>query len=375
MGTKFKSFDELNRFAQEEDEKQRETEKQLYERQALVADICLKVETLKNAGNGVLEGTVSYKGKSAVFQEVFGCKKAQVSNILEAILKYVHSNRQDIRELKYINKVLNHLVRKSENRDEIAKEIEQDRMQKEAEKLRLKKAEEERRRKELEEERIKRIAEIKTLEEALIVRNITTLFHFTRIENLCSILQKGIIPREELIVSGAEYVYNDYHRMDGMLNCSCVSIEFPNTWLLRKKISDNPGSKWALIELDANLLLKQKNYYAEHNAATYSVKCNLKEKTSVKAFENMFANPVHIEKSDGSAETYTRNGLGYNLPTSDQAEILVEGIISNGFIKKVYFQDWKSMHEKESQMRKLGIEFNVWPELFRGYRKDFSGVI
>ena len=57
-------------------------------------------------------------------------------------------------------------------------------------------------------------------------RNLKSLVHFTRLDNLDNILKNGIIPRASL--DNKSYVYNDDYRYDNKLDYSCFSISFTN---------------------------------------------------------------------------------------------------------------------------------------------------
>jgi len=59
-------------------------------------------------------------------------------------------------------------------------------------------------------------------------RNITELVHFTHIDNLISILDKGLMTVEELEESGVNYKKSDHQRLDGQKDAVSLSISFPS---------------------------------------------------------------------------------------------------------------------------------------------------
>ena len=61
------------------------------------------------------------------------------------------------------------------------------------------------------------------IEKILSERGINSLIHFTRAENLPSIMEYGICPRAELYEE--EAVFNDEYRYDDCENAVCTSIE------------------------------------------------------------------------------------------------------------------------------------------------------
>ena len=91
-------------------------------------------------------------------------------------------------------------------------------------------------------------------------RCITTLFHFTRIENLQSILHEGLIGRSILETRGKQFLWNDNDRSDCCPQATCLSISFPNYkmfWEIRKTKEKAEGikdSQWVVLLLDAKVL-------------------------------------------------------------------------------------------------------------------------
>ena len=67
-----------------------------------------------------------------------------------------------------------------------------------------------------------------TIQQICEERGITTLIHFTRIENLQNILQEGLLGRSFLEERRQEFLFNDNDRADGHKEAVCLSISFPN---------------------------------------------------------------------------------------------------------------------------------------------------
>ena len=82
-----------------------------------------------------------------------------------------------------------------------------------------------RRRKELGESTADRTDRIREIIEN---RRITSLLHFTRLSHLNSILECGIVPRDELRKRGQPFEPNDERRWDGATDASSLSISWPN---------------------------------------------------------------------------------------------------------------------------------------------------
>lgn len=157
-------------------------------------------------------------------------------------------------------------------------------------------------------------------------RNITNLWHFTRIENLDSILQYGLIPREFLEAHGAGINYNDQYRFDGQRNANCLSLGHPNYkmfWSLRQQ---NTNQKWVVLAIKPDVLWLKDCAFCHENAASNNVtSIPINQRKGILAFQKLF-DPVIGKPSRASLK------LPDNCPTNPQAEILVFDTIEPKFI-------------------------------------------
>lgn len=69
---------------------------------------------------------------------------------------------------------------------------------------------------------------IQQIQSIVAQRGIEHLVHFTRVDNLASIMQNGIIPIANTAQNQINPVINDPYRWDGHTNASCLSITRPN---------------------------------------------------------------------------------------------------------------------------------------------------
>lgn len=172
-------------------------------------------------------------------------------------------------------------------------------------------------------------------------RKIQNLIHFTRIENLESILKNGLLPRQYLENNKIKYVFNDTGRWDEMPNATCVSIEFPNIFLLNTFKEKYKDSKWVIISLDINLLDKcSKKHFCNRNAGGASDWVNSDNSSRFWAFESMFDEKICNNSPPRSEQLYLKR----YLPTNVQAEILIEGKIDSYFIKKLIFETQEDLN-------------------------------
>ena len=163
-----------------------------------------------------------------------------------------------------------------------------------------------------------RVAEIR---EWVAKRQIERLMHFTRLANVPSICEHGILSRQVLERLQIPARINDAERLDGRLDCVSLSVSFPNIHLLRRWLSMRQES-WAVIELKTDILWEKRVFHFPSNAASTAARYwqhRHSKKTDVERLEAMFAGlPSRDEPSDG-LPTY--------VPADLQAELLVPGTI------------------------------------------------
>lgn len=126
-------------------------------------------------------------------------------------------------------------------------------------------------------------------------RKIEQLTHFTRLENLHSILENGLVPVSIQQNMKIPSVHNDEQRIDSKLDCTSCSVEFPN-YKLFYFFRENkfPGTRWVVVVLNKDVLFSPKNisYYYHTNAASFSRLSSIKELSTANAFQNMFCESI-----------------------------------------------------------------------------------
>lgn len=204
-------------------------------------------------------------------------------------------------------------------------------------------------------------------------RKIRWLVHFTRTDNLESILDKGICTLDTLEKIGIEFFANDEYRWDHCTDCVNVTIEFPNSWTLKSYMANSPGTDWIMLFLNPELLYEQENYYAYHNASTGEINRNIRNMNKNEDFENMFADRVVVAKASGEQRVFDRFQIKEHdyLPTSDQAEILIRGSIDSKFIVGIAFSSKVEFRRLENDKRFEGIEMFYNPDIFKNHRYQY----
>ena len=173
-------------------------------------------------------------------------------------------------------------------------------------------------------------------------RDITTLVHFTRIENLRSILGEGLRGRSILETRG-QVRFNDPQRWDRHKDAICLNISFPNYRLFSKfsrPSVDSPSdySQWIVLLLKAEVLWELDCAFCQENAASNLVRyVLLEERKKPDALEGLFEEVY----CDTNGHVYKR--LSQQIPshysTHPQAEVLVFDQIRIEYIKEVHFYE------------------------------------
>lgn len=173
-----------------------------------------------------------------------------------------------------------------------------------------------------------------TIENIVRQRGIMHLMHFTRVDNLQSILEYGLIPRAFL--NEEQAAFNDAYRFDNCENAVCTTIEFPNYKMFYQLRCDNPDTQWAVLRLDAQILTDFDCAFCQVNAGSAaSFNVPLEERKGVKALAKLYAPVV-----DGVRRSPL---IPMSYPTSPQAEVLVFDTISPDYIEAVYFNSAETL--------------------------------
>lgn len=162
-------------------------------------------------------------------------------------------------------------------------------------------------------------------------RAVPFLVHFTRIENLNSIIAHGLLPRTMIAAQGVPAIINDPERWDGRLGGISTSIGFPNGQMLWRLRNDNPGSEWVHLIVEPSVLWTHETLFCRHNAADGRISCL---PDAVLGHPNALSTLFdEIDGHDSRAE----QGLKPYDPTDVQAEALVLEPIDAGLIGGVVF--------------------------------------
>ena len=164
-------------------------------------------------------------------------------------------------------------------------------------------------------------------------RGITAVLHFTRLENLRSIITHGLLSRSKLDERDIKYTFNDVQRLDDHPRASSLSISWPNYRMFYKYRINEQGSKWSVIAFKPDILWKIRCAFCRENAASAREK-------SIAASKKIGAEGLTVlfeEVNDGRPRAALK--IPDNYPTNPQAEVLAFGEIPSSYIQEVFFDD------------------------------------
>ena len=186
-------------------------------------------------------------------------------------------------------------------------------------------------------------------------RKIQKLLHFTNVDNLESILTYGLQTRENMDKNGIISKISDYDRNDKRLDCTSLSIEYPNYQMLNYKRSCSPESVFCILVFDAHKILlgDTKKYYVNVNAANNNAAWWLEKEvlSESRYFEKMFAENILYKGKE-----YTRESIKVPfLTTHPQAEILLNGDIPVTDILEIHFANEQNYNHFSSVLKDKSI--------------------
>lgn len=196
-------------------------------------------------------------------------------------------------------------------------------------------------------------------------RGIQSLMHFTRVENLISIFEHGLLPVDSLNKQEMDFQFNDQIRLDNCKNASCLSIQFPNYKMFNKyRCKEDKNIDWVVLGIKTEVLWEKDCAFCVENAASSNVRHkSLEERKGIEAFNRLYDEyPGKPSRSQLCLED--------SFPTNPQAEVLVFDIIEPKYIWGIAFKD-KQTQNKYNSLIPSHVSSEVAREMF-SYRIDYE---
>ena len=194
---------------------------------------------------------------------------------------------------------------------------------------------------------------------------IKSIYHFTPISNLDSIMANGLLSITEMKKRNIKYVYNDSMRLDGLLNGICCSIGFPNYKLFFKFRHTNIHEKWVVLELSPDILLNIDG-------------CRIFSENAAGSLFKIVEYPITQLEQIFSREYISNVRENFHIPTgcpiNPQAELIVPNSIQVKYIKSLNFDN---IEDVEKYSRIYDIQCHCNTNLFskRSDWKNWENII
>ena len=162
--------------------------------------------------------------------------------------------------------------------------------------------------------------------EVLKLRGVTRLCHFTKLQSLTHIITSanGILASSSIRQDTKNV--NDHARYDGELNFVCCSVQYPNSWFLRRAMQNNPDKvfkDWVVLYVNLNILKYRNTKFCPCNASKSS---GAYINENIDDIDSIFATSVPTFAYPRSPKMLS------SCPTDGQAEILIEDSIPREYI-------------------------------------------
>jgi len=158
------------------------------------------------------------------------------------------------------------------------------------------------------------------IEDFVEKRGIKSLVHFTKVGNIPTILEHGLLGRKTIEKNNINAEFNDKYRFENVTDAICVSISFPNYRMFYSLQHRFNEDDWAVIRLDPKILWEMPCAFYFRNAAANpqykKSKNHFRTHMTLMDLQTMFGEPSPNIKRE-------RLGIPDNYTTDPQAEVLV----------------------------------------------------
>lgn len=153
-------------------------------------------------------------------------------------------------------------------------------------------------------------------------RGITKFVHFTRLDNVESIIKFGIVPsyfHDALNINAIKSNNNGYGYV-------CLSVSFPNYQMFYKKRLEDPNKNWVVVGIDPSVILDDNIFYSFDIGN--SARSGAYNGTTYEDFLSMFKDFGNIKRESLK--------IPDKFTTNPQAEIMIRSEIPPKYIKSIF---------------------------------------
>jgi hypothetical protein len=198
------------------------------------------------------------------------------------------------------------------------------------------------------------------IEDYVMARAITTVYHFTPIQNLPSICAHGLLNRtsaSKLRLRDPQIIFPDDHRWDGAEWAICCSIEWPNYKIMSKKQLDQ-DIPFAILALDASVIWELDCVFVPGNAA----RTDLRDRIPTLKLDRFNRLP---QLQALFPEPDTRKLLWQSYPKDVQAEVLIaEAPVDLSYCQFIYFNSSRALRDVPDLPWPSHIRCEAYSEIF-----------
>lgn len=217
-------------------------------------------------------------------------------------------------------------------------------------------------------------ADARALKAAVQGRGISRVVHFTPLHNLTGIfVDEELRTRADLESDrGADAVFPDKRRIDGLPETVSLSITSPNWYLFKCKRGPavDASESWCVLELEPALLWELPALFCERNAASVrphnegAKRC----RRGADGFEQLFADRVWSRRVGSPGYFWLERqplGLRRSEPTDAQAEVLVEGKVPQSYLRRICVSSIVTARTVERMLGSIDTPIEIEEDLFR----------
>lgn len=184
----------------------------------------------------------------------------------------------------------------------------------------------------------------------LTARGVTRLCHFTKFQSLTHIIPSADGIQASSSIRQDTKNVTDRARYDGELDYVCCSVQYPNSWFLKKAMQNNTDKifkDWVVLYIDLSILNHKSAKFCPCNA---SKNFGTHIDSDMDNIDSIFATSVPTFQYPRSPRMLA------SCPTDGQAEILINDSIAREFITGIAVGTEEVAKRVYAMLKLYGVE-------------------